>query len=118
VLTLGRVRATRVIPFLRASRSAEAAVARAAGKIWATGLARPPFVSTCSLWEDADSIAAYAFAPGAHATAMALDRARPFHHIEAFIRFRPYAVAGELGGNNPLRLDVDAQARSSNTTGI
>jgi hypothetical protein len=102
VLTLGRMRLTRTIAFLRASQKAEAAVADAPGKTWATGIARPPFVCTCSLWQDAASIAAYAFAAGAHSSAIELDRARPFHHQEAFIRFRPYRVGGALGGRNPL----------------
>ena len=33
---------------------------------------------------------------------MEVDRAKPFHHEMAFIRFRPYASTGHLGGRNPL----------------
>jgi hypothetical protein len=104
VLTLGRLRMSQAVRFLRTSAKAEAATANAPGLLWATALARPPFVATCSLWENASSIAAYAFddkqAP--HPIAISRDRERPFHHIEAFIRFRPYQVRGSLGGKNPL----------------
>jgi hypothetical protein len=103
VSTMGRVRVARLVPFLRASAKAEALVVRASGLIWGTALARPPFVSTFSLWESSDAARAYAFSPGdAHDDAIAAGRAKPFHHQEAFIRFRPYATTGHLDGRNPL----------------
>jgi hypothetical protein len=104
VLTLGRLRWSQAVRFLRTSQKAEAATANAPGLIWATALARPPFVSTCSVWEDATSLAAYAFddKQAGHPMAISQDRARPFHHIEAFIRFRPTQVRGSLPGKNPL----------------
>ena len=109
VLTLGRVKLGRALAFFRTSAKAEAAVIEAPGLIWTTGLAKPPFVATCSLWESADALRAYAYgaqasdgdAP-AHPGAIAADRAKGFHHQSAFIRFRPYASEGELGGVNPL----------------
>jgi hypothetical protein len=108
VFTLGRLRISQGIRFLRASARAEAAVLQAPGLIWATGLGRPPFVATCSLWRDYDSIANYAFQPpdAAHPSAIAQGRQKPFHKQEAFIRFKPYAVAGELRGKNPLPADA------------
>jgi hypothetical protein len=103
VLTMGRFRVPRLVPFLRASAKAEARVVGAPGLIWGTALARPPFVATCSLWESSDAARAYAYGPGdAHHDAIAQGRAKPFHHQEAFIRFRPYATAGHLDGRNPL----------------
>jgi hypothetical protein len=33
---------------------------------------------------------------------IATDRAKPFHHQSAFIRFRPYGSEGKLDGRNPL----------------
>ncbi|MEX0663338.1 MAG: spheroidene monooxygenase [Acidimicrobiia bacterium] len=104
VLTLGRFRWHRVVPFLRTSAKAEGAVVDAAGKIWATALAKPPFVSTCSLWESDDALRAYAYGGErlAHPNAIAADRANGFHHQSAFIRFRPYGSEGELAGRNPL----------------
>src|SRR5438067_9457452 len=104
VLTLGRLRLTQALRFLRVSNKAGARVVGAPGLIWATAMARPPFVATCSLWESTESLSAYAYGPSdpAHPDAIAAGRAKPFHHQEAFIRFRPYASHGSLGGRNPL----------------
>jgi hypothetical protein len=103
VLTMGRVKVNRIIPFFKASAKAEGAVLDAPGRIWSTGLAKPPFVATCSLWESSDALAAYAYGDTpAHPDAMAEDRARGFHHESAFIRFRPYDSHGHLDGTNPL----------------
>ena len=104
VLTLGRVKLGRVVPFLRTSAKAEGAVLGAPGLIWATGLAKPPFVCTCSLWQSSDALSAYAYGDetAAHPNAIAANTAKGFHHQSAFIRFRPYASEGKLDGRNPL----------------
>lgn len=104
VLTLARTRMSQIVRFLNTSGKAEAATANAPGLLWATALARPPFFATCSLWDNAESIARYAFddAQGAHPLAIAAGRAKPFHHEEAFVRFRPVASSGSLDGGNPL----------------
>jgi len=115
VLTLGRLRVSQAIRFLRASARAEAAVLEADGLVWATGLGRPPLVATCSLWKDSSAIAHYAFEPadGAHASAIAEGRQKPFHKQEAFVRFRPYAISGSLHGKNPLAADELAEFSAS-----
>ena len=104
VLTLGRLRLTQTVRFFRASARAEAAAVDAPGLIWATGLARPPFVATCSLWQSAQALSTYAYGRGgpAHAAAIAAHGIKPFHHESAFIRFRPYGSRGSLDGRNPL----------------
>lgn len=102
VLTLGRLRLGQTWRFLRASARTEAAALAAPGLVWATGLARPPLVFTCSLWRGTADLAAYAHTPGEHQTAVAADRQRPFHHQSAFIRFRPVRMTGHLDGVNPL----------------
>lgn len=106
-LTLGRLRVRRAVPFFRASAAAEAQILGAPGLIWATGMGRPPFVGTCSLWRDADALEAFAYRDGSspHRAAMAADRKEPFHVVSAFVRFRPYASEGGLGGTNSLRAD-------------
>jgi hypothetical protein len=106
-LTLGRLRSTQALRFLRTSAKAEARALGAPGLIWATGLARPPFVSTCSLWESTRALATYAFgrADPAHPDAIAAGEAKSFHHQQAFIRFRPYGSVGGLDGRNPLAQD-------------
>jgi hypothetical protein len=111
-LTMGRLRITQAVRFLRASAKAEARVLGAPGLIWATGLAKPPFVSTFSLWENTRSLATYAFgrAAPAHPDVIASGEAKPFHHQQAFIRFGPYGSVGGLSGRNPLSETWTTQA--------
>jgi hypothetical protein len=104
VLTLGRLRLTQAPRFLRTSAKAEAAVVGAAGLTWATGLARPPFVATCSLWQSTNALSTYAYGHSepAHTQAIHAQETKPFHHQSAFIRFRPLSSHGSLDGKNPL----------------
>jgi hypothetical protein len=104
-LTLGRPRASQLIRFLRTSAKAEASVVVAPGLTWATGLARPPsLVATCSLWDSTRALSTFAYGhrDPAHPDAIATGEAKPFHHQQAFIRFRPYDSHGHLQGRNPL----------------
>jgi len=113
VLTLGRLRATRVPAFFKASARAEASLLKAPGVVWATALARPPFVSTCSLWESTTALSRYAYgnADAGHPDAIHADASSGgFHHQSAFIRFRPFAVSGHLDGRNPLAEMAPADA--------
>ncbi len=107
MLTLGRLRLTQLPRFLRTSAVAEGRAIEAPGMIWATGLARPPFVATCSLWESTKALSTYAYgrAEPAHADAIAEQDTKDFHHETAFIRFRPYGSEGSLDGKNPLLAD-------------
>ncbi|MEY2424259.1 MAG: hypothetical protein QOI95_4326 [Acidimicrobiaceae bacterium] len=104
VLTFGRLRLTQTVRFLRASAKAAGAAIAAPGAVWATALARPPFVATCSIWESARALSSYAYGTNdrGHPDAMESDSAKPFHRRSAFVRLRPYRVEGSLGGANPL----------------
>ncbi len=105
VITLGRLRASQAIRFLRTSGKAEASVLVAPGLVWATGIGRvPKIVSTFSLWESTQAAATYAFGhrDPAHSNAIAAGEEKPFHHQQAFIRFAPYGAHGHLDGKNPL----------------
>lgn len=104
VLTLGRPRISRAVPFLRTSAPAERAASTNPAVLASTALARPPrFVSTFSLWRSAGEMREYADgADGPHQAAVRADRGRPFHHESAFVRFRPYASQGEWDGRDPL----------------
>jgi hypothetical protein len=57
-----------------------------------------------SLWESSDAAMDYAYSgqQAGHPEAVAANRVKPFHHQQAFIRFRPYASNGKLDGKNPL----------------
>jgi hypothetical protein len=104
VVTLGRLRLTQAPRFLRASGWAERAAQQAPDLIWATALARPPLVATCSLWQSTRALSTYAYGrrEPAHTNAIEAGEAKAFHHQSAFIRFRPYAATGSLDGKNPL----------------
>jgi hypothetical protein len=94
---------------------AEASILRAPGLVWATGMARPPFVATCSLWESPAALATYAYGRGdpGHLEAVAENERRGFHHRSAFVRFRPLRVEGHLDGKNPLAHNWTAPSGSS-----
>lgn len=106
ILTLGRLRILRTRPFLEAGGPAERDAVGNPAVLASTGLgrlARPRLVSTFSIWRSAAAMREYAFARGgAHQAAVEADRARPFHHESAFVRFRPYASQGAWDGRNPL----------------
>lgn len=108
VLTLGRLRLSQTRRFLRASARAQAAALDASGVLWATGLARPPFVATCSLWTSQGALSAYAYGPAEHGHTDAIDedQAKPFHKRSAFVRLRLLRVEGSLGGDNPLPVEL------------
>lgn len=104
VLTLGRLRLRRTAPFLRSSGAAEHEAVHDPAVLASTALARPPhLVSTFSLWRSAAEMRGYAFdKDGPHQAAVRADRARPFHHESAFVRFRPYGSQGDWDGRDPL----------------
>lgn len=111
VLTIGHLRLTQTIRFLRASAKAEAQALADPALLASTGLARPPrLVATFSLWRSAAEMRAYARGERdtSHRDASRAHAARPFHHDSAFIRFRPYAAEGSWDGVEPL-----AQARAA-----
>jgi hypothetical protein len=103
-LTLGRLRLRRALPFLRSAAPAEADAVEDAALLASTGLARPPhLVSTFSIWRSMAAMREYAYGKdGSHQAAVRSDRAHPFHHASAFVRFRPYASRGRWDGRDPL----------------
>jgi hypothetical protein len=105
-LTLGRLRALRIRPFLKASKPAERDAVGNPAVAASIGLTRPAFprlVSTFSVWRSAGAMREYAFGKaGPHQAAVRADRARPFQHEQAFVRFRPLASAGSWDGQDPL----------------
>ena len=104
VLTLGRLRISQAVRFLRTSRPAERAALGSDGMIWGSAAARPPFVATMSIWGDAQVTAAFAYGrqPPAHSDAISAQQRKDFHRQSAFIRFAPTRLEGTLRGSNPL----------------
>jgi hypothetical protein len=115
VLTIGRLRLSQTLRFLRASAAAEELALREQAMVASTGLARlPNLVATFSLWRSVAAMRAYtrgSAEPG-HAAAVDAHKARPFHHESAFIRFRPYDAHGSWDGVEPLAAAKGAPAPS------
>ncbi len=105
VLTIGRLRLTQTVRFLRASAAAEGLAMGDPALLASTGLARlPGLVATFSLWQSVAAMRAYASGSNhpAHRAAVQAHAARPFHHESAFLRFRPYRSEGNWDGREPL----------------
>jgi hypothetical protein len=105
VLTIGRLRLSRVFSFLSSSAAAESQALSEPALLAGTALARPPhLVATFSLWRSAHEMRAYAMgrSGGGHVGALQRHHAKPFHHESAFIRMRPYASQGNWDGRDPL----------------
>ena len=105
-LTLGRLRRIRTRAFLKAARPTERDAVENPAVAAVTGfgrLARPGLVATFTIWHSLAAMREYAFSPaGSHQAAVKVDRAKPFHHESAFMRFRPYASQGTWEGRDPL----------------
>jgi hypothetical protein len=100
VLTLGQLRVSQGIRFLRTSRPAERAALESPGMRWGTAAARPPFVATISIWDDGNAAASYAYGRSgpAHNDAIAEQQRKDFHRRSAFVRFAPVRVDGAIDG--------------------
>ncbi len=97
-LTLGVLRPSQVVRFLRASARAERDALAGGAMLASTGLARPPrLVSTFSVWRDLASMRDYVSGadPDGHRLAVRSHAAKPFHRESAFVRLRPLVVSGE-----------------------
>jgi len=105
VLTLGRPRGRTFLRFMRTSRPAEKLARSHPALVAGTAAARlPRFVATFSIWRTVSEMRDYALGrpdPG-HLKAIKANRATPFHHQDAFVRFRPYASSGTWDGRDPL----------------
>ena len=105
VVTLGRLRLTHAVRFLRANQPASNLAVRSPALLAATALARPPrLVATFSLWRTTRAMQDYAYgvAHPAHRAAIDAHESKPFHHESAFVRFRPYDSRGTWDGRDPL----------------
>jgi hypothetical protein len=105
VITLGRLRLTQAVRFLRANGPAADLAASDPAVLARTALARPPhLVATFSLWRTVKEMRDYAYGAKdqAHRNVIRAQEAKPFHHESTFIRFRPYAARGTWDGRDPL----------------
>ena len=103
VLTLGRPRGRTFLRFVRTSRPAEKLARGHPGLVMGTAAARlPRFVATFSIWRSVKEMRDYALGrpDPSHLNAIKANRETPFHHQDAFVRFRPYAEEGSWNGQS------------------
>lgn len=100
VLTLGHLRFSQAVRFLRTSRPAERAAVASPSMRWGTASARPPFFATISVWESGAAATTYALGRSqpAHHDAVAEQRRKDFHRQSAFVRFAPIRLRGSIEG--------------------
>ncbi|HUH81405.1 MAG TPA: hypothetical protein VLZ06_08775 [Solirubrobacteraceae bacterium] len=97
-LTLGRLRPSQVVRFLKASARAERDALAGGALLASSGLARPPrLVATFSVWRDLAAMRDFVNGTGAggHQRAVRSHAARPFHSESAFVRLRPLSIHGD-----------------------
>ena len=112
-LTLGVLRPSQLVRFLKASARAERDALAGGAMLASTGLARPPrLVSTFSVWRDVASMRDYVTGadPDGHRRAVRSHAAQPFHRESAFVRLRPLVVSGEAPWWPGARGPADAVA--------
>jgi hypothetical protein len=116
VITLGRLRLRRAVPFFRASRAAEQQAAADPAAVLKTALARPPrILATFSVWRSAREMRDYAVgrSGAGHVQATRGHLQDPFHHESVFARFRPYGASGRWHGLAPAMPLVSARRGSA-----
>lgn len=117
-LTVGRVRADKFLPFIKAAGDAEREAGRHPGFLNGLTILRPPLViGTFSVWRNVKDMRQYVVGkyPGGHSRAMAKDRELGFNYEMFFSRHLPYAAAGRWGGRNPLAIPEFANGRAHQT---
>lgn len=99
VLTRASIRPTRAAAFWRRAPDAERALHEAPGCLLATGLGEAPLLrqATFSVWQDAESLHAYA-QQGAHLEAVRAAYGEGYFSESMFTRFRLLAMGGTWKG--------------------
>lgn len=104
VLTRADVRVRSWRPFLAAGRPVSDALQTAPGLLAVAGVGEAPLgrQATFSLWRDAASLEAFAYADPAHVEVVRRTRAEGWYGDELFARFVPETIEGTWDGVDPL----------------
>jgi hypothetical protein len=118
--TVGHVRASRFLPFIKAAGAAEREAAAHPGFYCGITLLKPPLViGTLSVWRSLRDMREYTLGdrPGGHRRAMDADRRMGFNTDMFFSRYLPYSAGGAWKGSNPLESLRDLEPPSVATNG-
>ena len=111
VLTRATIRPSRLWAFWRSVPAVSAMVAGRAPLRLSLGLGERPIVGlmTFSLWDDGESMRAYAYRAGHHRETMRLAKRDGWFAEDLFVRFRVLGASGRWGGEDPYALASAAQ---------
>ncbi|WP_435770326.1 hypothetical protein [Nocardioides sp. SYSU DS0651] len=102
VFISGELRSRHLPEFVRGSIRAAGQAFAAPGYLGGLGFfSSPRNTTSVSAWRTAADSRAFAYKPGAHATAMAADLGGGHHVSQRFLRMRPTRSTGTLSGVNP-----------------
>jgi hypothetical protein len=103
ILISGELHARYVPAFARDAAGAIGHAFQHPGYLGGLAITSSPLNTTsCSCWRTYADARDYAYRPGGHLDAIRRDRARGHHRTEYFLRLRPLAESGSLGGRRPL----------------
>ncbi len=104
VITRATIRTSKLLPFWRYVPTSEKPIERNAGLMYTKGVGEVPLLqmATFSLWENEESLKAFAYQSTEHAKAIKLTRELNWFSEELFSRFQPYESYGTWGGRNLL----------------
>lgn len=104
ILTRARIRRRSWRSFMRAARSVDQALSRAAGLLGVVGIGESPVgrLGTLTVWASLESAREFARSDAAHGQAVTLARSDGWFGEELFARFEPYGASGSWGGGDPL----------------
>ena len=103
--TVGNVKASKFLPFIKAAGAAEREAAAHPGFYCGITVLKPPLViGTLSVWRSLRDMREYTMGdrPGGHRRAMDADRRMGFNTDMFFSRYIPYSASGSWKGSNPL----------------
>jgi hypothetical protein len=103
ILISGELRARHVPSFIKDAAGAVAHAFAHPGYLGGLAINSSPLNTTsCSCWRTYEDARGYAFKPGGHLEAMQRDGVESRHKTTYFLRLRPLAERGSLGGTTPL----------------
>jgi hypothetical protein len=105
VLTRARIRFSRLLSFWRSVEAVASQLEQAPGRMLNLAIGETHHViGTFSVWDNIDSIKAFAYTPGAHLNVIKRAQEENWFAEDLFARFKPVDSFGTLNGVDPLRL--------------
>jgi hypothetical protein len=103
VITRAQIRLSKLKNFWKSVSGVSQQVDKATGHVTSIGIGESfHLAATFSVWKNAESMKAFAYASGAHSEVIKLARQEDWLKEELFARFKPVASMGTINGKDPL----------------